>query len=456
MARKRRSVRRMQLRRRRSESYPEQMSEQQSKHERHEQGYSVGYAEGLRAGQEQYGVPFEGTSIIIPTYNKAELLEQCIASIQKHTKVPYEIIVVDNASTDSTPQYLYRHTGQIRFHIHEINRGFSGAINTGLMMAKGRTICLLNNDILVTPNWLSNLLNCLDSDTSIGMVGPVTNYISGEQQIPVPYEKIEDMYTFGAKHNVPNAGKWQGIDRLVGFCLLFRRELFEATGFFDEGFEIGNFEDEDYIVRVRLNRRKLVIARDTFIHHFGSASMKALGDKFQEVNNRNAAFFSKKWGNPYDWIHRVRERNNGAPAERNHAYYPTHVAVTGLTETVYWIEHGTKYPIQGKLNIPVVRVSQLDLRGWATGPAMNAATVIHKWNERSAADGTIPDGGVFTTETGRWYQRQGDSYRELMSEHAVDRWQLNGKMTVRTEKERQSLKEGLPIMAAPVIQAYHL
>ncbi|MGZ9585257.1 glycosyltransferase family 2 protein [Paenibacillus marinisediminis] len=429
--------------------------------EQFEQGFSYGYAEGLRSGQEQYCSMIEGTSIIIPSYNKLDMLKDCIDSIQKHTPNNHEIIVIDNASTDGTGAYLQSMVGKLRFHINESNRGFSGAVNTGLMMAKGQTICILNNDTLVTPNWLSNLLNCLHSDPNIGIVGPVTNYISGEQQIPVRYHDVNDMWKFAARYNKANPESWQYCDRIVGFCYLFTRSFFQATGFFDEGYEIGNFEDEDYIVRARLGGRKLVIARDTFIHHYGSQSMRDLGAQFDHVNNRNAMFFSAKWGNPADWINRMRrwtinERGETVVHHRAQQYFPTHVAATGLSETIYWIEHGSKYPLKGPVRIPVVRLSQVDLLGYPTGNEMDAALAENKWNMRTLPDGSIPDGAVFQTESGRCYQRQGEVCREFMTAHALSRWQLEGKVISRSEQERITLGEGFPIMAAPVIHAYHL
>lgn len=434
---------------------------QLSHSEQYEQGFAHGYAEGVRNGQEQYGSGLDGTSIIIPTYNKLDLLKVCIESIQTHTMNNYEIIVVDNASTDGTEAYLQSMTGKLRFHVHEANRGFSGAVNTGLMMAKGNTICLLNNDILVTPRWLSNLLHCLHSDGNIGIVGPVTNYISGDQQIAVPYKSIEQMWKFAGKHNHSNAAQWEYTDRIVGFCYLFRRSLFEEVGYFDEGFEIGNFEDEDYIVRVRLNGRKLIIARDTFIHHFGSQSMKELGSRFSEVNDQNASYFSVKWGNPYDWLYKMRtrtvnERGDTVVHFRSQHLYPSHVAATGLSEAIYWIENGIKYPLQGPVNWPVIRLSQIDLLGYPTGPVMNSKLAESVWKQQTAADGSIPDGGVFKTETGLYYQRQGATFREIMSLHALNQWKLANRAVLRTEQERLQLDEGLPIMAAPIIHSYHI
>lgn len=425
----------------------------------YDQGYALGYAGGLRDGQEQYGSRIEGTSIIIPTYNKKEMLQACIESIQAHTPSQHEIIVVDNASTDGTTAYLESLAGKVRFHINESNRGFSGAVNTGLMMAKGQSICILNNDTLVTPNWLMNLLNCLNSDPHIGIVGPVTNYISGDQQIEVPYRELEQMWPFATQHNKSDPGSWVYTDRIVGFCFLFHRSLFEAVGYLDEGYEIGNFEDEDYIIRVKLSGRKLIIARDSFIHHHGSQSMRALGHQLHEINERNAAFFSAKWADPHEWTRRsrrmtVNERGETILHVQMQQLYPTHVAVTGLSDRIYWLEHGVKYPLEGTVHIPVVRLSQIDLLGYTTGAVMNAVEAMARWNLKVLPDGGIADGAVFQTEHGKVYQRQGEVCREWMTPHALAYWRMDGKMISISDQERQKWAEGLPIMAAPVLKSH--
>lgn len=429
--------------------------------EQYDQGVAYGYAVGLRDGQEQFGVRIEGTSIIIPTYNKVELLKGCIESIQAYTPNLHEIIVVDNASTDGTSAYLESIAGKVRFHINECNRGFAGAVNTGLMMAKGQSICILNNDTLVTPNWLTNLLTCLNSDPHIGIAGPVTNYISGDQQIDVPYQEIHKMWRFAAQHNKSDYRLWEYTERIVGFCFVFHRSLFESIGYLDEGYEIGNFEDEDYIIRAKLSGRKLIIARDTFIHHHGSQSMKALGNQFHEVNERNASFFSAKWAAPYAWIQHIRRSTINERGETILHYqmqhlYPTHVAVTGLSENIYWIEHGIKYPLQGSVHIPVVRLSQIDLLGYETGPIMRAAEAEARWNLKTLPDGGIADGAVFQTEQGKIYQRQGEVCREWMTPYALACWKLDRKLISVSEQERQKWREGLPIMAAPVLKSHHI
>lgn len=81
----------------------------------YKQGYNRGYEDGVRQGQNSFGLVFEGVSIIIPTYNQRDYVLQCVASIEKHTPAPYEIIVVDNASRDGTAEALLRQGGMVRW-----------------------------------------------------------------------------------------------------------------------------------------------------------------------------------------------------------------------------------------------------------------------------------------------------------------------------------------------------
>ena len=211
-------------------------------------GHEDGYIRGKIVGAESFGLPFEGTSVIIPTYNQVHYLKECIESIRLYTHQPYELIIIDNSSDDGTAEYL-KSTEGIRYRINSDNLGFAGAVNQGLMMARGTTLLILNNDSVVTSNWLFNLLHCLHSDPQIGIVGPVTNYISGDQLIETKYTNITEMQQFAQNYNQSDASKWVVTGRLTGFCMLMRREVFMRLGYFDEGFEIGNCEDDDYGLR---------------------------------------------------------------------------------------------------------------------------------------------------------------------------------------------------------------
>ncbi|MFC5702246.1 glycosyltransferase family 2 protein [Cohnella faecalis] len=414
-------------------------------------GYGVGYRDGVQAGIQRFGGLFEGTSIVIPTYNQLPLLQQCIESISACTRLPHEIIVVDNGSADGTAAYLQSLGGRVRSRVLDSNRGFAGAINVGMLMAKGTTIVLLNNDTLVTDNWLDNMLACLSSDEKIGMVGPVTNYISGEQQIAVPYSAVKDMPGFARSYNLHDPARWRRTDRLVGFCLLFRRELFEGVGYFDEGFLTGNFEDDDFGVRVRLLGKSLVIAEDTFIHHYGSISMKALGEQFMVVNNRNESYFSDKWHSPEEWIFKVLQHPlaQGRTLPGSAWLYPERVAVQGFGPHVYWIEGGQRRRIEGVVGLPVTRVSQVDLRRWPVGDIIAVEEAERRWrgadNEWQAGVVMLPDGAAYHVE--------GHHIRRIVTPSALFLWNLNAKPCQMTTPESLAGKmEGLPIIAPPQIR----
>ncbi|MHA2858298.1 glycosyltransferase family 2 protein [Paenibacillus lautus] len=232
------------------------------------------------------------TSIIIPTFNGRELLKDCIYSIKRHTNEPYEIIVVDNGSSDGTVD-ICRQEG-ITFISLANNIGFPAACNKGLKIATGDTLLLLNNDVIVTRNWLQNMLNCLNSETNIGIVGPLTNYASGKQQIDMPYTSLEEMSN---QLNEPDASKWLQVDRIVGLCFLFKRELMDRIGLLDERYSPGHFEDDDYCYRARNAGYTFRIAGDVFVFHHGSASFaKQDMSQVKHLIDTNKQKFMDKWG----------------------------------------------------------------------------------------------------------------------------------------------------------------
>lgn len=236
------------------------------------------------------------TSIVLVTYNKLDYTKQCIDSVRKHTEPgSYELIVVDNGSADGTAEWLGEQP-DIRTIGNGFNAGFPKACNQGLAIARGELLLLLNNDTLVTANWLEGLKRALLSDPSVGAVGPVTNYASYWTAIPVPYRTMDEMEQFAASFNRTDPAKWEERVKLIGYCLLIRREAYEKTGSFDERFGVGNFEDDDYGLRLRLAGYKLLLCGDTFIHHYGSVSFGENSARFERTLADNAVKFAAKWG----------------------------------------------------------------------------------------------------------------------------------------------------------------
>jgi GT2 family glycosyltransferase len=250
-------------------------------------------------GTDKYKTISQGlTSIIVITYNKLDYNKFCIESIRKYTEPhSYELIVIDNHSTDGTVEWLQ---GQqdVKVILNSENAGFPAGCNQGIKAAKENNILLLNNDTIVTPNWLTNLTKCLYSASDIGAVGAVTNSCSNFQSIPCEYSSVEEMIRFAGQVNHSNPGLWEDRTRLVGYCLLIKDEVINKIGLFDEDFSPGNYEDDDYCLRIRKAGYRLVLCRDTFVHHFGSVSFKEQANQYNSLLEVNRRKFAQKWGLP--------------------------------------------------------------------------------------------------------------------------------------------------------------
>lgn len=237
-------------------------------------------------------------SIVILTFNQLEYTKKCIESIRKYTPESHEIIFIDNGSKDGTVEFLRRLVSEntnYRLIENKENRGFAGGCNQGIREARGEFILLLNNDVIVTEGWLSGLINCLKSSPDAGIIGPMTNNISGLQRIEVDYKKEEEIDDFARRFHGTYKGRRIPLRRIVGFCMLFRRGLIDKIGLLDETFGTGNFEDDDLCLRAELAGFRNYIAGDVFIHHYGSRSF--IGNKidYNATMGGNRKRFNEKW-----------------------------------------------------------------------------------------------------------------------------------------------------------------
>ncbi|MBD2871507.1 glycosyltransferase family 2 protein [Paenibacillus arenilitoris] len=423
-------------------------------------GYAAGYAASLEAGRiagkEAFQIPFDGTSIIIPTYNQREYLLKCIRSIRKNTRIPYELIVIDNGSTDGTVEKLRAEFAGIRIRRNSENLGFAPAVNQGLMMARGTTLLLLNNDTVVTEQWLENLLACLRSNPDFGLVGPVSNRISGEQRIKTSYRSIREMIAFARSFNRRSAERWKRTDHLMGFCLLFTRDMFHKLGYFDEGFKIGNCEDIDYGMRARLLGSELVIAGDTFVHHYGSISIRSIGKRFVSINEENKRFFSVKWegySKLKEEISRLAPGNSFAAAR----LYPSHVTVKGADGSIYWIENEIRHRIDQADGFDGVRLSVVDLRYWREGSMISGTDIRNRLGLLNQPGASPSIGTLLQTPDGQVYQVHNRGLRRLANKKTLELWRLNDRMQVPISwVEKSEFEEFLPIVPPPTVYSSEL
>jgi GT2 family glycosyltransferase len=239
-------------------------------------------------------------SIIILTHDNLTFTKLCLESVVANTDYgDYEIVIVDNASADGTPDYLRELAARyanVRVSFNDRNRGFAAANNQGLATADGDVLVLLNNDTIVAPGWLTSLVRHL-ADPSVGAVGPVTNCIGNEAQVVSSYRTYGEFLKFAAHHVASHRGECFEIRMLVMFCLAMRRDVFERVGDLDERFVGAMFEDDDYAMRLHAAGFRLLCAEDAFVHHFGQASIGkwAMTAEYGERFHANRARWEEKW-----------------------------------------------------------------------------------------------------------------------------------------------------------------
>ncbi len=262
-------------------------------------------------------LPDPKVSVIVLTYNNLAFTEACLFSLEAYSDYRnLELIVVDNASSDGSREWLSDWAAQPsaagharHLVLNDANLGFSAGNNVGLRAATGEVLVLLNNDTYVTPGWVRGLCNHLRADRSLGLVGPVTNNIGNEARIQITYADMPGMIRAAGTWTRSRPGALTPMRTAAFFCVAMRREVYEQVGDMDEDFGVGFFEDDDYSRRVEALGLGIACADDVFVHHHLSASFDALkADTKQELFERNRAIYEAKWGPWQPHAYRVEPR----------------------------------------------------------------------------------------------------------------------------------------------------
>lgn len=233
--------------------------------------------------------PRPDVSIVVVSWNTRELLERCMA--EAHASAPSlarEVIVVDNASSDGSAEWLAEHWPNVALVRNPANRGYAPACNQGLRVARGRFVMALNTDAFLVGDALGALVRELESHPELGAVGPRLLNADGTTQwvcarraprfatalfvhtmlpayVPSLGRTLLDTY--------PDARYAQGgkVDVLSGACLLFRREALERAGFLDDRLVL-NYDDVEWSVRARRAGWQLGYVPAAEVVHLGGQS----------------------------------------------------------------------------------------------------------------------------------------------------------------------------------------
>ena len=257
--------------------------------------------------------------IIIVSYNASTAVRATLASLrQAKNHTASEILLIDNASQDLEREKIRRaidrHVAETglpwRYVQQENNLGFSGGNNVGIRTFLEDNsishICLLNSDVIVSDYWLDRLV-----EKHCSVVSAVTNKADSEQCVPVDYtvdlpdclDPQKETLSPGVFDTINSFSEswhcaWRGnlVEADVTFfCVLLTRKIIQEVGLLDETFFPGGFEDNDYCTRIRAIGAKIYLARDVFMHHWGSASFGQLQrDYFTEHKLRNMHYVESK------------------------------------------------------------------------------------------------------------------------------------------------------------------
>ncbi|MCG6538035.1 MAG: glycosyltransferase, partial [Syntrophales bacterium LBB04] len=244
------------------------------------------------------------TSIIVIAYNQLQYTKLCVESILHYTADSYELILLDNGSTDGTSDYFefirnfHPHTRIIR---NFQNRIAESILNYAVSIACGKYIVFVTNDTLVHEGWLENFIRQIESAPDIGIVGPRSNNISGPQLASADYDTIETFQSFAAEWCKQHWGENFLIERMVGMLTIMKKASLERVGGLDPDLPTNGrdggygFSDDDISLRFLLAGYKLLVANDVFIHHVGSMTTRQYRpDLFGAPQNINKEKYMKK------------------------------------------------------------------------------------------------------------------------------------------------------------------
>lgn len=264
----------------------------------------------MRAIEQQPAFAVVKTAIVLLSYNQGELTKDCIESIrQNNSPETYELIVVDNASSDGIQEWL-RVQKDMKLIENPVNQGFPYGCNQGIGQAEETSnILLLNNDTLVPENAIFWLRMGLYEKDNIGAVGSISNNVVNYQQVSQQFETVKEWMEFARENNVPMEYPYEKKSWLVGFAMLLKRTALEAVlnqepdaaradpkEILDTRFSPGNFEDNDLSIRLLLAGYQLQLVKNSFIFHYGSMAFLKMPVQYKNLLEKNKKKLEEKYG----------------------------------------------------------------------------------------------------------------------------------------------------------------
>lgn len=238
-------------------------------------------------------------SIIIPVYNKFDYTNKCIKSILKENNhIPYEIIIADDLSTDST-KYIQNYFSNIYVNKNEKDHGFVMNCNKAANLSRGKYILFLNNNAKVKNGWLKNLVELIETNEKIGMVGSKFIYPNGTLQEAggiIWRDGSGCNYGRGKNPDLAEYNYVKEVDYISGSSIIIRKTVWEEIGGFDKRYNPKYYEDTDFAFEVRKHGYKVMYQpKSVVVLSEGISNGKELSAGLKKYKIRNQKKFKKKW-----------------------------------------------------------------------------------------------------------------------------------------------------------------
>lgn len=208
-------------------------------------------------------------SVIILNWNGLQHIEECLNSVINQTYENYEIIFVDNASTDASVEFVKTKFPSIKIIVNDKNYGFAKGVNIGIKHAKGEYILLLNNDAIADKNWISELIKAAELNDKIGMVASKILLYTERDKINCTGTSIHTNGAAMLRDYYKKDTQSTEIEEVFGpngAACLFKRELFKNVGYYDEDYFMYS-EETDLAWRARIAGWKCVYNPRAIAYH---------------------------------------------------------------------------------------------------------------------------------------------------------------------------------------------
>jgi GT2 family glycosyltransferase len=243
-------------------------------------------------------------SVIIVTLNGKALLAESLAALCAQTLTDFEIIVVDNGSTDGSSEWLAENFPQARLVRSNVNTGFAKGNNLGMRVARGEFIALLNNDAVPEPTWLAELVGALRRHPEAGFAASRVVLHANPNVLESAGDSIAgsgSIFRRGYRCALHQFDQEEFVFGAQACAAIYRRAMLDEIGLFDEDFFLV-YEDADLSFRAQLRGFKCIYVPSAIVRHHGEATIGAFSSLYVYQNQRNVEFvFVKNMPMPLFW-----------------------------------------------------------------------------------------------------------------------------------------------------------